>query len=78
MTSNERLLISPKDAAKLMCISERTLWTLTATGKLPCVKIGKIKRYAVRDLNIFITQQTQNPILVQEGADKPPQAKDDE
>ncbi len=59
MTSNEqRLLVSPKDAAKMMCISERTLWTLTDTGKLPCVKFGKIKRYSVTDINQFIESQT--------------------
>ena len=58
MTSNERLLISPKEAAKLMSISERTLWNLTATGQLPCVKIGKIKRYSVNDIREFIEAQT--------------------
>jgi len=47
---HERLLITPREAAKLMSISERTLWTLTHKRDLPYVRIGRSIRYSPSDL----------------------------
>ena len=48
------LLVSAKDAARMLSISPRLLWTWTNMGKIPCVRIGRSVRYAVEDLRAFI------------------------
>ena len=58
MNPNEKLLLSSKEAAKLLSISERTLWTITNAGKIPCVRILGAKRYARSDIEKFIVEQT--------------------
>lgn len=48
ITSVEPLALRPREAARAMGISERTLWGLTAPrGPIPCVRIGKGKRRTV-------------------------------
>jgi len=49
-----RLLITSREAAATMSISERTLWTLTNERGLPCVRIGRSVRYDPRDLQAWI------------------------
>jgi hypothetical protein len=41
----------------MLAISERLLWTLTANGELPAIKIRKAVRYSVGDLQRFIDAQ---------------------
>ena len=48
------LLITPKEAAQLLSISERTLWDITNRGRLRRVKIGRLVRYDPRDLQAWI------------------------
>lgn len=50
-------LVSPLDAAKLLNISERTLWKHTDLGELPRVKIGTCVRYHRDDLLAFIASK---------------------
>ncbi|MGI6125320.1 MAG: helix-turn-helix domain-containing protein [Acetivibrionales bacterium] len=52
-----RKLINSRDAARYLCISERTLWQLSSDGKLPTVRIGRMVRFDVADLNEFIAKQ---------------------
>ena len=59
MDSNEKLLLSPREAAKVLCISERTLWTLTKPGLIGCFRIGAVKRYSIREIERFIESQTE-------------------
>ena len=48
LTSVEPLALRPREAARAMGISERTLWKLTAPrGPIPCVRIGNGKRQTV-------------------------------
>ncbi len=47
------LLITSPKAAKRMSICERTLWTLTNQGDLPCVRIGRSVRYDPRDIEVW-------------------------
>jgi excisionase family DNA binding protein len=44
-------LMTPREAAEHLAISTRTLWTLTACGKLPAVRIGRAVRYRPSDLS---------------------------
>jgi hypothetical protein len=38
-------LLSRSATAKRLNISERLLWTLTARGAIPCVRLGRSVRY---------------------------------
>ncbi len=53
-----KMLLTSREAAELLSISERTLWTLTKTGSIAVVKIGGSKRYSISDLERFIANQT--------------------
>lgn len=55
--SAETLLLKPAAAAKLLSISERTLWSLTNRGEIPCVRIGRSVRYDRRDLADWINSK---------------------
>jgi hypothetical protein len=47
-TTTNKLALRPRDAAKALGISARTLWGLTAPrGPIPCLRIGHGKRQAV-------------------------------
>ena len=47
-------LIGRREAAQYLAISDRHLWTITASGALPCIRIGRSVRYALADLDGFI------------------------
>ena len=48
------LLLTLRQAAKVLSISERTLFTLTKDGALPAVRVGKGgKRYRISDLERY-------------------------
>lgn len=51
-------LISVREAAKILGCSERTLWTLTAKGGMPVVKIGRSVRYSPADVARWIESNT--------------------
>lgn len=45
---SDPLALRPREAAKALSISTRTLWELTAPrGPIPCVRIGQGKRQSV-------------------------------
>jgi len=50
------LLVNSREAARLLCVSQRTLWTLADTGQIPRLKIGKIVRFDVSDLRAWIAK----------------------
>ncbi len=51
----EPILLTVRQAAKLLNLSERTLFTLTKAGKIPVVKIGdRGIRYDPADLRAWI------------------------
>lgn len=50
----EPLLIGACDAARLLALSPRTLWALTASGAVPAVRIGRSIRYSIDDLRAFV------------------------
>ena len=48
-------LLTVKDAAKVLAISERSLFSLTAAGRIRAVRIGpRCVRYELTDLHAFI------------------------
>lgn len=54
----EPLLIKTKEAARLLGISHRKLWTLTFCGEIPSVRIGRIVRYSPQALRDYIQSKT--------------------
>lgn len=50
------LLLTPRQAAKALNISERTLFTYTKRGEIPVVYAGRCKRYDPDDLRQWIRQ----------------------
>jgi hypothetical protein len=67
--SVQSLALRPREAAKALGISPRTLWALTAPrGPIPCARVGRGKRqavlYSVQDLQDWLRRQAS----VNEGA----------
>ncbi len=58
------LAYRPREAAKVLGISERLLWQLTHDGHVPCVRIGTGKRravlYPVTELQAWLTRQAES------------------
>ena len=48
------LLVTSREAARILAVSERTLWGLADRGEIPRVRIGRAVRYDVRDLDVWI------------------------
>jgi excisionase family DNA binding protein len=44
------LLVTVRQAAAVLAISERTLWALTKRGEIPVVRLGRAVRYDPKDL----------------------------
>jgi excisionase family DNA binding protein len=53
--STSPLLVSEREAARLLGLGARTVWGLRAAGRLPFIKVGSAIRYDVADLRAFIT-----------------------
>jgi len=56
----EPLLLTPREAAKALSISERTLFDLKKNGELPVILIGRSVRYSVNDLKAWIKKSSEN------------------
>lgn len=57
-TTLAKLLVDAREAARLLSIGERTLWSLTNQGAIKAVRIGRAVRYSVESLEAFISKQT--------------------
>jgi excisionase family DNA binding protein len=57
------LLVRSREAARMLAISERTLWTMTKSGRLPCVRLQGSVRYKVDTLLTWVTEQEQKSAL---------------
>jgi excisionase family DNA binding protein len=55
------MLMDVRAAARALSVSPRTVQLLAARGELATVKIGKLTRYAVADLQRFIDARRQAP-----------------
>ena len=54
-----KLLLTPRQAAAALQISERTLWELARRGEIKRLKINSSVRYDVKDLEAFIEAKKQ-------------------
>ena len=51
------LLVDQREAARLLGISPRTVFTLATSGRLPFLRIGRLKKFAVADIEAFIARE---------------------
>ena len=49
------LAVGAKEAARLLSISERSLWTLTKDGKIHAARVGRKLLYSVDELKRFVS-----------------------
>ena len=49
-----KLLLTPRQAAAALQLSERTLWELARRGEIKRLKINSSVRYDLKDLEAFI------------------------
>jgi excisionase family DNA binding protein len=54
-----KLLVSAREAARLLSLSERTLYSLTKAGQFPVVRVGRSVRYRVADLQAWIERMAE-------------------
>ena len=63
-TKSGVILVSRREAAAMYGVSERTLFTLTQEGIVPCVKLGKrAVRYSVAALEKCAEQLQSTPTV---------------
>ena len=51
------MLLTPREAAKALSLSERTLFTLRKSGELPAVMVGRAVRFDPADLAKWIQRK---------------------
>lgn len=54
MIENSKLLMTARETAKALSISERKLWNLTNENEIPAIRIGRSVRYAIEDIQLWI------------------------
>ena len=60
--ANNRLLLTSREAAAMLSVSERTLWGVThPRGDLPAVMIGRCVRYDPADRKASIARRWSRP-----------------
>ena len=50
-------LLTIIQTAKILGVTDRTVWALTKQGQLPSIKIGHSRRYAQEDVIAYIDRQ---------------------
>ena len=53
------LALRPREAAKAIGISERTLWTMTQRGDIPHVRLDRAILYPVDGLRSWLSQRSE-------------------
>lgn len=55
------LLLGAREAASALGICERTLWTLTKSGQVPHIRVGRRVLYDPDDLRAWVKSRRQTP-----------------
>jgi excisionase family DNA binding protein len=59
-------LLTIIQTAKILGVTDRTVWALTKQGQLPSIKIGHSRRYSQEDVQAYIDRQrVLQPLSVQ-------------
>lgn len=54
----EPLLVDAPEAARLLGVSQRTVWTYANTGRIPTIRFGKRVKFSVEALRAWIAAET--------------------
>lgn len=57
----EPLLISAEEAAKLLGLSAKLVWSMTKAGELPVVRVRRRTMYSPAALRLWIENNTEGP-----------------
>jgi excisionase family DNA binding protein len=58
-TTQEPKLLSIKEVAEMLSISKRTVWSMTNSGEISCVRIRKRVLYRLDHVQDYIDKQTE-------------------
>jgi excisionase family DNA binding protein len=58
MSLDSALALRPREAAKLLSVSQRTLWTWTQAGIVPHTRVGRTVLYSVDALRGWLSEQS--------------------
>jgi excisionase family DNA binding protein len=53
------LLVSPRQAARMLSVCERTLYSLEKAGEIAAVRRGRLVRYSVEELRAWIERASE-------------------
>ena len=56
-SANTALALRPREAARALGISARTLWAWTKAGRVPSVRVGHVVMYPTDALKAWLAQQ---------------------
>lgn len=62
---NSKLLLTARETAAMLSISERKLWNLTNENEIPAIRIGRAVRYSIDDLEQWIESKRNEGDCVQ-------------
>lgn len=63
LKDHEPLALRPRDAARMLGISTRTLWSWTDQGIIPSAKVGRAVLYSVTALEQWLAERTKGTVL---------------
>jgi excisionase family DNA binding protein len=58
ITAGEPLALGAVEAARMLGIGTRTLWTLTKSGEIPHARVGRRVLYPLHDLRQWLAART--------------------
>lgn len=67
LNPQEPLAVRPRQAAALLGISERTLWSWTKDGIIPAVRVGRLVLYPVEQLRAWLHERSAADHVASEG-----------
>jgi excisionase family DNA binding protein len=63
------LLLTPREVAEALRISERSLWTITRRGEIASIRVGRLVRYSPADVQSWIDARRRTAAAPAEPAD---------
>ena len=60
MVSEEKLLLTPDEVCDQLGVKRSNLWKMMASGEIPSVKIGKLRRIPFAALKAWVERQVTN------------------
>jgi len=59
--AEQPLVLQPREVARLLGISVRTLWRWTHEGRVPYIRIGRTVRFPYAVLTAWLEEQSHKP-----------------